>query len=355
MRRRGWRELGEGLEQRHLDVLGLALVAAAIYLAFVIYLGWDGGRVGSWLETGLENAAGQVTYLVPVALFAGGAVLIARPMLNAPSALNAGGILVIAALLLAFAAETAGLGPESPSRQGYFDQRFMIEHGGAVGEALYWSAATLFQRIGAHILALLLLISGALLLTQTTIAGMLGATGRAVRAAGSQTREVSRAVRARRGGADGPKDLWAEAPGADIAVTRAQTTEAFATDDEEAEEATIALEDGDAEWGEGEGAPEADEFAYQGAGSREREGRGRGRREGRARDYADGKSGGTRKGSLRPMRSPTGCRRRRRSSGARRTRGQTCAIARRPPRRCSSRCAISGSRHGCWAPSAAHT
>ena len=46
------RELVEGLEQRHLDVIGLVLVAAGVYLAFVLYLGWDGGRVGGWLADG---------------------------------------------------------------------------------------------------------------------------------------------------------------------------------------------------------------------------------------------------------------------------------------------------------------
>ena len=34
------------LEQRHYDVIGLALVAAALYLGFVLYLQSDGGRVG---------------------------------------------------------------------------------------------------------------------------------------------------------------------------------------------------------------------------------------------------------------------------------------------------------------------
>ena len=43
-------------------MIGLALIAAAVYLAFVVYMGWDGGRVGAWLATALENAAGRVAY-----------------------------------------------------------------------------------------------------------------------------------------------------------------------------------------------------------------------------------------------------------------------------------------------------
>src|SRR4051794_3895329 len=42
------------LDQRQLDLIGLALVAGAVFLAFLIYLGWDGGRAGSWAVEGLR-------------------------------------------------------------------------------------------------------------------------------------------------------------------------------------------------------------------------------------------------------------------------------------------------------------
>jgi S-DNA-T family DNA segregation ATPase FtsK/SpoIIIE len=258
--RRDPRELLEGLQQRHYDVFGLALVAAAVYLAFVLYLGWDGGRVGGWLAEGLAQAFGQVAYVIPLALAAWGGSLIARPLIDTPSAINVGGILVLAALLLAFAAQTAGLGPQRPHRHDYFDQRFMVEHGGAVGESLYWASTTLFQRIGAHILVLLMFVSGTLLLTGTTVAAALGATGRAVRKAGSGTREVARTVRTQRLGAE--PEPWGDAPGEEIAITRARQTETFETErlapapDEEAE--TVALRD-DQGWD----AEEDDEFAYE--------------------------------------------------------------------------------------------
>ena len=41
-----WRASLPVLEQRHFDVIGLALVATAIFFAFVVYLGWDGGQAG---------------------------------------------------------------------------------------------------------------------------------------------------------------------------------------------------------------------------------------------------------------------------------------------------------------------
>ena len=34
------------LEQRHLDLIGLGLVALGVFLAFPLYLGWDGGAAG---------------------------------------------------------------------------------------------------------------------------------------------------------------------------------------------------------------------------------------------------------------------------------------------------------------------
>jgi len=52
--------LPQGLEQRHLDLIGLILIAAGVYLSFVLFFGWDGGKVGYGIETGLEYAFGAV-------------------------------------------------------------------------------------------------------------------------------------------------------------------------------------------------------------------------------------------------------------------------------------------------------
>ncbi|HEX4752270.1 MAG TPA: DNA translocase FtsK, partial [Solirubrobacterales bacterium] len=57
---RGGFRLFEGLEQRHLDFIGLFLVAAGIYLLFVLFFGWEGGKVGYGIETGLVYLFGSV-------------------------------------------------------------------------------------------------------------------------------------------------------------------------------------------------------------------------------------------------------------------------------------------------------
>ena len=265
-RRERWdpRAIVVGLEQRHLDLLGLALVAAGVYLACVLWGGWDGGPVGEWLQSALMKLAGQIAYLAPLALAGWGAALVMRPFLSAPGALNTGAILVLAGLLLAFAAQTAGLGPDHPTREGYFWERFYSTHGGAAGEALYWSATMLFQRLGAHILAVLMFAGGLLLLTGTTIAGLLARVGRLARSAREATGELANTVRARSG-----MDRL-DPHGDEIALTRAGPTEPLATEmlaetDAAVTQTQIAAHDhDDGDWDADEVGPsDAGQFAYE--------------------------------------------------------------------------------------------
>jgi S-DNA-T family DNA segregation ATPase FtsK/SpoIIIE len=175
-------------------VIGLSLIALGVYLTFVLYLGWDGGRIGSAAQDALTYLFGKVAYLAPLALFGCGAVLILKPFLPAIRPLRTGGICLIAGLLLVFAAQTASAGPDHPMRSGYFDAGWFPQHGGLAGEALYGSASTLFQRVGAQIIAVLLVAAGALLLTGTSIAAFLGTTGRAITMARTGGAEMARTV-----------------------------------------------------------------------------------------------------------------------------------------------------------------
>jgi DNA segregation ATPase FtsK/SpoIIIE, S-DNA-T family len=52
--------LPAALEQRHLDLIGIFLVAAGVYLVFVLFFGWEGGKVGYGVETGLSYLFGKV-------------------------------------------------------------------------------------------------------------------------------------------------------------------------------------------------------------------------------------------------------------------------------------------------------
>ena len=69
--------LPEGLRQRHLDLIGLILIAAGVYLCFILFFGWDGGKVGYGLETGLEYLFGKVgARIATVLMLAVGAMLV---------------------------------------------------------------------------------------------------------------------------------------------------------------------------------------------------------------------------------------------------------------------------------------
>src|SRR3954451_3864713 len=92
------REIVAGLEQRHLDLIGLGLIAIAVYLGCVLYLGWDGGPVGDSVKSSLPAAPGRASSLVPIAVAVWGAGLMARPLIKAPGAFNAGAILIVASL-----------------------------------------------------------------------------------------------------------------------------------------------------------------------------------------------------------------------------------------------------------------
>jgi DNA segregation ATPase FtsK/SpoIIIE, S-DNA-T family len=164
------------LEQRHWDLIGLALVAFAAFFACVFYLGWAGGEVGEALAEAMLFMFGGVGYGVPVVLFAAGALIVIRPMLPAVHPFKTGTLCLAAALMLGLAAGSLGLGPGDTPRDGFLDAHYLEHHGGLVGESLFWASAKLFSTAGSHILFMFLLLAGVLLLTGASIAGIVTAT-----------------------------------------------------------------------------------------------------------------------------------------------------------------------------------
>jgi DNA segregation ATPase FtsK/SpoIIIE, S-DNA-T family len=180
--------------QRRLDLAGLACIALGVYLGYVIYLGWNGGAVGNGAETGLEYAVGAGAVVVPVGLGLAGLGLILRPLLPSPRSVAVGVAAIVAGLLLALSAQTAGLVPGG-TRTELFDPAFFPQHGGGLGEALYWASTTLFQRIGAHIIAILLLLSGLLLVCGRSVSDLISAGRRGFERAKRGTVGFATAVR----------------------------------------------------------------------------------------------------------------------------------------------------------------
>ena len=157
-------------EQRHLDLIGLGLVAVGVFLAFPLYAGWEGGEAGQAIVDGLTWAIGRVAWATPVALVAAGALLVMRPALPAGvRPFRAGALCLLAASCLGLAVGTLGFGPG--------DGAPVAERGGHLGQVMADASTRLFSDVGAHILAIFLFCAALLLLTGATVAGVLRATG----------------------------------------------------------------------------------------------------------------------------------------------------------------------------------
>ena len=192
--RPSWKQGLPTLEQRHFDVIGLAMVATAIFFAFVVYLDWDGGQAGDAAVDGLRILIGAVHYLVPVALMAAGAILVLRPVLPAVRPFRTGAICLFLGITLAFAAGTLGLGPGGATKI-VWDAEWVKPRGGLAGEGLYYVTSTFLGTLGAHTIAIFLLAAAALLLTGASVAGVIKATTDSF---ATTTREVKTAVQKRR-------------------------------------------------------------------------------------------------------------------------------------------------------------
>src|SRR5919112_6578857 len=69
------------LDPHQLDIVGLGLVALAAFFAPVFYLDWDGGKVGEALASAFRFMLGGVAYLVPIAFFTTGTLIVLRTLL----------------------------------------------------------------------------------------------------------------------------------------------------------------------------------------------------------------------------------------------------------------------------------
>ena len=193
---------GLRLERHHLDLLGLGLVAFAVFLAFVIWLRWDGGQVGTAVVEGLKWLVGGVHVVAPIAAMTAGALLVLRPVMPAVRPIRAGTACLVAGLLLGLTAGTLGMGPGGEHLRN-FDVAYAKAHGGMAGEALFAAVSAAFGTVGAHIVTLFLFVAAALLLTGASVASVIRATSDSVTASTRRVRtgatEVSRTVRRTRG------------------------------------------------------------------------------------------------------------------------------------------------------------
>jgi S-DNA-T family DNA segregation ATPase FtsK/SpoIIIE len=183
------------LDQRGRDVLGLALLALGVFMGFVLYGNWDGGRAGHGLAVALGWVLGKARVLAPLALIGAAGMLLLReaiPMrrglLGDPRAIGAA--CLFAGATLALAAGTLGVSSGPGKSDTAWTSAYLQAHGGVVGEAFYQLAHRLVEDVGVNILVIFLLLVGVILLTGASLGGTLRATG-------SGLAETTRMMRAR--------------------------------------------------------------------------------------------------------------------------------------------------------------
>jgi S-DNA-T family DNA segregation ATPase FtsK/SpoIIIE len=142
-------------ELKHPELWGLGLVALGIFLASVVYAGWNGGYVGGALADGFDALLGALTYLLPLLFVGIGGLMVVRSALVDFRPFRTGLILVVCGLMIALGRDQGG----------YFGQVL----GGAVGVAI---GAT-----GSTILGILLVVVGGLLLSGASLGALLRSTG----------------------------------------------------------------------------------------------------------------------------------------------------------------------------------
>jgi DNA segregation ATPase FtsK/SpoIIIE, S-DNA-T family len=146
---------------QHPELLGLALAALGLFLASVLYLGWEGGLVGEAVGEGMRGALGAAAYGVPLALVAIGGLMLARSSLVDVGPFRTGLVVLVPGIVLTLGSE----------------------HGGRVGGWVESAVATLVAETGALLVGLTLTVAGALLLTGASTGALLRRSGRVLAAA----------------------------------------------------------------------------------------------------------------------------------------------------------------------------
>jgi S-DNA-T family DNA segregation ATPase FtsK/SpoIIIE len=150
---------------QHAELAGLALLAAGIFLATLLYLGWQGGYVGVRVTDALDALVGVAAYGLPVVFAVVGALMLARSELVELNPFRTG----LAALAF-----------------GVFV--VLGDHGGYVGSGLATVFGGLLGRTGQVLLGLTALLAGALLVSGASAGAVLRRSGRVVRRAGTAAR-----------------------------------------------------------------------------------------------------------------------------------------------------------------------
>src|SRR6185436_12796111 len=126
----------------HPELAGLVLLALGLFLAAVLWAGWNGGYVGRWIADGLEALIGGAAYGLPLALVVVGGLMVARSDLVDVRPFRTGLAILALGLMLTLA-----------------------DSGGYLGSTLSSALGLALGGTGVAIVGVLALLAGALLLT----------------------------------------------------------------------------------------------------------------------------------------------------------------------------------------------
>jgi S-DNA-T family DNA segregation ATPase FtsK/SpoIIIE len=143
---------------QHPELIGLGLVALGVFLAAVLWAGWNGGYVGGWVSNGFDALIGSAAFGLPAALAIVGSLMVARSDLVDVRPFRTGLFVIALGLML-----TLG-----------------EANGGYLGTALGGGLGLALGRTGVVIVGVLALLAGALLVTGASAGAIIRRSGHAV-------------------------------------------------------------------------------------------------------------------------------------------------------------------------------
>jgi S-DNA-T family DNA segregation ATPase FtsK/SpoIIIE len=154
---------------RHRRELGaIACLAVAVFLAFVLYLGWDGGSLGRWLSDAARWLVGILAFVLPLLLGFAAYLLVVKEESRPRRGLSWGVALVVTGVALAAAADAFGIFA-GERVHALFRDEYMSTHGGLLGEAQWAVLSPFVGRVGVDVLVVALILAGILLVTGSSL------------------------------------------------------------------------------------------------------------------------------------------------------------------------------------------
>ena len=93
---------------QHPELIGLVLAAIGLFLASLLYLGWEGGVVGEKIESGLRDFVGSAAYVAPLALAVVGGLMLFRSALLEVNPFRTGLAVSVVGLMVTLGSDQGG-------------------------------------------------------------------------------------------------------------------------------------------------------------------------------------------------------------------------------------------------------